>query len=54
MNPCVGYHQWRCGKPARVPEALFIDMGQVNHDPQAVAGFDQFPAGFTQIRSRVK
>jgi hypothetical protein len=46
--------QRRIGQSRHIPEALLIEMGQVDHDPQAIACSHQILPGGGQSRAGIR
>ena len=53
MGVGVGRHDRRGGVPRHVPEALLVEVGDVDHDLQLVAALDQRLSRFGKARPRV-
>lgn len=53
MGGRVRDDQRGAGARGRVPEAPFVDVGEIHHDPEFIAGPHQFPPGVAQPRARV-
>ena len=49
----MGGHEGSFRQGLHVPESFFVQVREVHHDPQAVAGFNQLPAGISQAGARV-
>ena len=49
----MGRDERRVGEPRDVPEALLVQMREVDHDPSAVAGLDEVAAVIGQARPGV-